>query len=433
MIAPLSVNSQAILLLTAPLMAGRSDYSREILSLSEYNRLARLLRDKERQPADLIGSDASDTIAICATLFDASRLERLLGRGFLLSQAVDRWNSRAIWVVSRADPEYPRRIKTHLRENSPPILYGCGDASLLEAGGLAVVGSRHTDADLTAFSEQVGRLAAQSQRTIVSGGAKGIDSAAMTGALRAGGKVIGVMAENLERGALSRENREPLLDHHLVLVSPFDPAAGFSVGHAMQRNKFIYAFSDAGLVVTSDLDKGGTWAGAIEQLDKLKYVPLFVLDREGTGKGNSALLRRGGMPWPNPQSRIELESLFPIPQGLSGDKLKQDTLRLKLREDSAECKVTHIPKTIEAERQMEEPALEVNLSPELELLTAVRDILGRELLEARSEDEIAKLLGVLKGQAKAWLSKLIEEGKVEKVAKSKPVRFRTVKNTERLL
>ncbi len=433
MIAPLSVNSQAILLLTAPLMAGRSDYSREILSLSEYNRLARLLRDKERQPADLVGPNASETIAICATLFDASRLERLLGRGFLLSQAVDRWNSRAIWVVSRADPEYPRKIKTHLRENSPPVLYGCGDAALLEAGGLAVVGSRHTNDSLMAFSDEVGRLAAESQRAIVSGGAKGIDSAAMTGALRAGGNVIGVMAENLERGALSRENREPLLDRRLVLVSPFDPAAGFSVGHAMQRNKFIYALSDAALVVTSDLEKGGTWAGAIEQLDKLKYVPLFVLGRPGTGKGNSALLSRGGMPWPDPRTRNEFECVFSIPQESGGERSKQDTLPLKLQEDPTEYKVTRIPKTDEVETQIAEPAADVKSSPEAELLGSVRDILAMELLEARSEDEVAKLLGVLKGQAKAWLSKLIEEGKVEKVAKSKPVRFRSVKSNERLL
>jgi predicted Rossmann fold nucleotide-binding protein DprA/Smf involved in DNA uptake len=391
------------------------------------------LKNKERQPADLVGPSASETIAICAGLIDPSRLERLLGRGFLLSQAVDRWNSRAIWVVSRADPNYPRRIKAHLRENSPPVLYGCGDASLLETGGLAVVGSRHTDENLTSFSEQVGRLAAESQRTIVSGGAKGIDSAAMMGALRVGGNVIGVMAENLERGALSRENREPLLDNRLVLVSPFDPAAGFSVGHAMQRNKFIYALSDAGLVVTSDSGKGGTWAGAIEQLDKLKYVPIYILDRPGTGKGNSALLSRGGMPWPDPQSRNEFECVFSAPRESGGERSKQDTLPLKLQEDPAEYKVTHVPETSEPESQKKEPAADVESSPEAELLSAVREILARLLLEARTEDEVAKILAVLKGQAKAWLSKLIEEGKVEKVAKSKPVRFRTVKNNERLL
>jgi predicted Rossmann fold nucleotide-binding protein DprA/Smf involved in DNA uptake len=66
-------------------------------------------------------------------------------------------------------------------------------------------------------------------------------------------------------------------------------AVGFNVGHAMQRNKLIYALADAALVVTSDFEKGGTWAGAIEQLEKLRFVPVFVRNGANAGKGNSAL------------------------------------------------------------------------------------------------------------------------------------------------
>ena len=54
------------------------------------------------------------------------------------------------------------------------------------------------------------------------------------------------------------------------------PRAGFNVGHAMQRNKLIYALADAALVVSADFNKGGTWAGAIEQLEQLNYVPVYV-------------------------------------------------------------------------------------------------------------------------------------------------------------
>jgi DNA processing protein len=63
------------------------------------------------------------------------------------------------------------------------------------------------------------------------------------------------------------------MEGQLVLVSPYDPGAGFNVGNAMQRNKLIYALADAALVVNSDFEKGGTWTGAVEQLDKLKLVP----------------------------------------------------------------------------------------------------------------------------------------------------------------
>jgi hypothetical protein len=111
MIAPLTPNAQAILLLTAPLIVGRNEGSPDLLTLTEYNRLARILREKQKQPADLIGPDAVRTVGVCAGVFGRERLESLLGRGFLLSQAVDHWNARAIWVVSRADATYPRRLK----------------------------------------------------------------------------------------------------------------------------------------------------------------------------------------------------------------------------------------------------------------------------------------------------------------------------------
>ena len=57
----------------------------------------------------------------------------------------------------------------------------------------------------------------------------------MRGALEAGGNVCGVLADGLEKSVMNRENRNVLLDGRLVLISPYDPNAGFNVGNAMQR------------------------------------------------------------------------------------------------------------------------------------------------------------------------------------------------------
>jgi predicted Rossmann fold nucleotide-binding protein DprA/Smf involved in DNA uptake len=119
--------------------------------------------------------------------------QRLLARGFLLGQAVERWHARAIWVVSRADSTYPQRLKARLREDAPPVQYGCGDRRLLESGGLAVLGSRNVDKSPIEYTEAIGRLAAAAGATLESGGARGIDQAAMRGALEAGGRVAGVL------------------------------------------------------------------------------------------------------------------------------------------------------------------------------------------------------------------------------------------------
>ena len=308
----LSPNTQAILLLTAPLIAGRGTSSSELLTPGEYKRLARHLLEIQRQPADLVSPDASHLLRACQPVIEEARLQRLLGRGFLLSQVIEHWQARAIWVVSRADAEYPRRLKSRLREDAPAVLYGCGDIGLLGSGGLAVVGSRHVDESLINYTMNVGRLAAQSGRMIVSGGAKGIDQAAMRGALEARGKVIGILADSLEKTIMNREHRNLILDGQLVLISPYDPSAGFNVGHAMQRNKLIYALSDASLIVSSDLNKGGTWAGAVEQLDKLKFVPVYVRSTGASSAGLDALRRKGAEPWSNPQDADAFESLFHI-------------------------------------------------------------------------------------------------------------------------
>jgi len=430
MTTPLTSNTQAILLLTAPLVAGRGEASHDLLTLGEYNKLARILREKQKQPADLIGPDAQDLMKLCAQPFGRERLDALLGRGFLLSQAVERWNARAIWVISRADSRYPKRLKSRLKEDAPPLLYGCGEIGLLEKGGLAVVGSRHVDDELISFTENVGRLTAKAHRTIISGGAKGIDRAAMHGALLADGDVAGVMADSLERAALARDNREPLMEGRLVLISPYDPAAGFNVGHAMQRNKVIYALADAGLVVTSDFQKGGTWTGAIEQLERLHFVPVFVRNGSNAGRGNAALIHHGGRPWPNPENAAELGQMIAAAVEAAAAEPKQEALSFTLREKPVAY--ASPAKPVEpANLVVEEP--KVISFPAEELFKTVREILRRELVNGHTELEIVSLLSVTKPQAKEWLAKLITEGLVEKIKKTKPVQYRVAANSERLL
>lgn len=306
----LSPNSKAILLLTAPLIVGRGPSSPDLLSPAEYKRLARHLREFQHEPADLLAPGAANLLRACQPVIDESRLQRLLDRGFLLGQAIERWQARAIWVISRADAAFPRRLKLRLREDAPAVLYGCGDIDLLDSGGLAVLGSRQVDAALIDYTMAVGRLTARAGRTVVSGGAKGVDQTAMQGALEAGGRVSGVLADSLERAAMNREHRRLLMDGRLVLLSPYDPGAGFNVGHAMQRNKLIYALADASLVVSSDLDKGGTWAGAAEQLDKLRFVPVYVRWPSAGSAGLEALRTKGALPWPNPGDADALNAVF---------------------------------------------------------------------------------------------------------------------------
>jgi len=415
----LSANTQAILLLTAPLIAGRDKSSADLLTAVEYNRLARFLDEMQQQPADLIAPDARELLEQRHQPIDQARLERLLARGFLLSQAVERWQTRAIWVVSRADAGYPSRLKTRLKVNAPPVLYGCGQAAILDTGRLSVVGSRQVDDALVAYTEDIGRLAAKAGHTLVSGGARGIDQAAMRGALEAGGRVAGVLADSLERAALNREHRNFLIDGQLVLVSPYDPAAGFNVGHSMQRNKLIYALSDAAIVVNSDYEKGGTWAGAVEQLEKLRLVPVYVRSNGQIGKGLEGLRSKGALPWPNPETPEALEEVLAVEVSQSRVRLGQTELFSTIREEpeqAYEPPQSSVPiDDSPSKRSAESPLLSAD-----ELFGKVQDLIGKTTTP-KTDAEVASELGVSKSAAKKSLKRLVQEGLIDK--HTKPVRY----------
>ena len=307
MMHELSLNTMATLLLAAPLIVGRDRDSADILSPRELNDLEMRLSDLGSEPADLLSPGADLILDECRHAIDKDRVERLLSRGFLLSQAVEHWRARSIWVVSRTDELYPQPLKTRLKSHSPPLLYGCGNIEMVDARGLAVIGSRNVNNALVDYARRIGSLAAESGRTLVSGGARGIDQAAMRGALESGGQVIGVLSHDLLRSVTRREHRDLLIDERLLLLSPYDPGAGFGVGNAMGRNKLIYALAENALVVSADLEKGGTWHGAIEQLKKLRLTPVYVRSTGESSEALEALKEKGAVPWPNPDNLDELE------------------------------------------------------------------------------------------------------------------------------
>ena len=119
----------------------------------------------------------------------------------------------------------------------------------------------------------------------------------MKGAMEAEGVAIGALADSLETTVRKPEVRELLLDGRLVLITPYAPTAGFSVGAAMGRNKIIYGLADFAVVVQSDYQTGGTWAGAVEAL-KAKWCPVFVRETADTPKGNRELLKLGAASLP---------------------------------------------------------------------------------------------------------------------------------------
>lgn len=292
--ASISEEAQATLLLCAPLLAAKQK-GPSPLSPKEFNKLrAEIARIGATLP-ELLGLNASAIISQLSLELDREQVKALLGRGFLLGMAVEKWSGIGLWVLCRDDAAYPRRLKERLQLLAPPLLYGCGDPALLDKGDVAIVGSRDIDAQAGEFTRRLAEACAAEGLVVVSGGAKGVDQTAMRFAAAQGGKVIGVLANDLLKAATSPSARELISERQIVLSSPFDPEAGFNVGNAMGRNKTIYGLARHGVVVSSGENEGGTWAGAIEQLEKFKQIPLFVRNGENVPPGNKALIKKGGV------------------------------------------------------------------------------------------------------------------------------------------
>ncbi len=425
----LSPNTKAILLLTAPLIVGRGaprDPALKPLSpIVEYHRdLAKCLRQIGREPADLLGADSATVLDDCEEVPDfgieRQRIEALLGRGVQLSLAVEQWQTRAIWVLSRADDDYPRRLKKRLRENAPPVLYGCGECGLAGNGGLAVVGPRDVGEDLLDYAAKVGELAAGSGEVVISGAAKGVDRAAMSGALEAGGCAVGVLASDLARVATQRENRVHLLDGRLLLISPYDPAVRFRPYRAMERNHTVYSLADAALVVEALVGRGGTWAGATAQLDRGSAYCVYVRSTLDRSEGLAALKGKGARPWRNPRDPEGFRAaLSPSVEEAPGSG-EQETLFTDAKPST--LKEARQPSlTGQAPTPGEEPAGVP--APADRLWQSVRINVPRFCAEAATPKAVASEFDLNGPQAEEWLGRLVEEGVLRR--EKRPERYVT--------
>ena len=151
---------------------------------------------------------------------------------------------------------------------------------------------RNADSQSLQYANNLGRLAAQISAPIISGGARGVDQTAMQGALESGGLAVGIVADSLAKLVVQDGARDWINNDQLTFITLQDPFAPFSIGGAMQRNRYIYALSNATVIVESDFDKGGTWAGAVEQLKSLHYTNIYV-PSQGASKGISELRKMG--------------------------------------------------------------------------------------------------------------------------------------------
>lgn len=229
---------------------------RKVLTMAQLRNLAGRIQganppEKER------ALSAGDLTTLGYSPEQADRILSLLDDGPLLERYLLRGNRMDCVPVTRVSEHYPAIVRRRLGLDSPGCLWMKGDPALLEAPGIALVGSRELLPENREFAREVGRQAARQGLVLVSGNARGADRAAQDACLEAGGRVVSIVADQLEHYPLRSR---------ITFVSEDGFDLGFSAQRALSRNRVIHALGRMVFVAQARLGRGGTWDGVTRNL-----------------------------------------------------------------------------------------------------------------------------------------------------------------------
>jgi predicted Rossmann fold nucleotide-binding protein DprA/Smf involved in DNA uptake len=283
----------------------------------EWTQVYENLTKNNRTPKDLVDFSNDDYFSILniSNENEIDRFRKLLNRSSNLAFEIENLNKFGIKIVTYVSDLYPKKIKEHFALQSPPLFYYAGDLNLLDDNYIGFVGSRDVnDKDVEKLKKLVGS-AVKMKYGVVSGGAKGVDSNATEECLKLGGNAIEFLSDSMLKKLKEYRTSQFIREKRLLLLSLVKPDAGFNIGNAMQRNKFIYAQSFATIVIKSDYNQGGTWNGATENLKK-GWVTEFCLKNENC-LGNQELIKRGA---------VEIDENFDFSNIENIKKVKQQSI-----------------------------------------------------------------------------------------------------------
>ena len=338
-------------LLTLALLPGPG--TRGAAALAGRGALEDALADPEAH-ADVLGADAVALLRSGAARRRAEEEQR-------------RASSLGVRVVGRDEPDYPALLRRIF--DPPPVLYVRG---ALDAGegetSVAIVGARACTPAGRTLGRAIARDLASWGATVVSGLARGIDTAAHQGALDAGGRTVAVLGSGMdvlyppENDALARAIVEKG-----AVVSEFPLGTRALPHHFPRRNRVIAGWSRAVVVVEAAARSGAlnTAHTAVDEGRDVMAVPGHP--SQPSCEGTNRLLREGAVLVRGAQDVAE-ELGLEVPT--AAPELAADPLLGVLRADA--------PASLEELRQrsgLETPELLARLS-QLELRDEVRRLPG---------------------------------------------------------
>lgn len=248
------------------------------------------------------------------------------------------------WVLTLEDTAYPPLLRQIV--DPPPVLYVRGTLTEADNRALAVVGTRRATVYGKTMTEELVDPLARRGFTIVSGLARGIDSAAHQTALNAGGRTVAVMANGIDR-VYPPENRQ--LAEAIVaqgaLLSELPLGEPPEGKHFAPRNRIVSGLTLGTVVVEAAEHSGALMTAnqALEQGRDVFAVPGNALSP--ASKGTNALIQNGARMVTSAQDILDELNLdavnhtgltAPASQPVNDPIIENETEALVLRYLSAE-------------------------------------------------------------------------------------------------
>jgi len=196
-------------------------------------------------------------------------------------------------IVTYADENYPEPLRQIF--DPPPVLWVLGDVKLLSRPSMAVVGTRHPTPYGNGMAEILARDLSSRGMVILSGMARGIDSAAHKGALAGGGKTVAIWGTGVDV-IYPKENKslaERILMSGGAIVSEYQLGTFPAPQNFPRRNRILSGISIGVLVVEAAENSGTrvTARCALEQNRDVFAVPGNVTTRNAWGP--NTLIKQG--------------------------------------------------------------------------------------------------------------------------------------------
>lgn len=238
-------------------------------------------------------------------------------------------------ILTPIDEAYPERLREIY--DPPAVLWIRGDASLLSRPGIAVVGTRHPSTYGSGMAEMLSRDLAVRRLTILSGMARGVDTAAHKGALEARGNTVAVWGTGIDV-IYPKENKrlaEQIVEGGGAIVSEY-PLGTFPAPQNFPIRNRILSGMSVGVLVIEAAEHSGTRITArlaMEQNRDVFAVPGNVTNKNAWGP--NTLIKQGAKltaTWEDvwedlpSQIRLQLEDEMGVPGGNESNPQKAASL-----------------------------------------------------------------------------------------------------------